>query len=392
MSPSGHAGLAALANAALAALAPLAIVAAVAAGCGADASRRLRIEGDQQYAAAERAFSRREDALAERLFLEVAAAQPTPEIQALATYRRAQMRERAGETDAALALYAEVERFEGTERAAFGAWRRARLLTETPGRTAEGRAALRQVVEVHPHRSAADKTVKYMAVGRPRGPAVVADRAQDQDTVNWMLDAAERWQAKTVGDNLLFYAAWMQVNRLGDVGGARTTLRRLAGRYFVSPLLDDALWLLATLERRQGRTDEAIAACEALLHVRVDQDYLLGGYRSRRLDDAAIAVGLMHLHLRRDLDAAERAFRRILVEFPTTVFRDDAYWGLAVTQGAQGHLEAAKETLRAFLKELPDARYSRDARAVLDGQATLPGPDPARAASALLNPLGKGAL
>ena len=361
-------------------------------GCGGANGRRTRIEGDQQYAAAERAFSNRQDDLAERLFLDIAATQPTPEVQALAAYRRGQMRERAGQTEAALVLYAEAEGFQGTERAAFGAWRKARLVAQTSGRAAEGNAALRRVIDTHPDASAADKAVKYLAVGRPGSPHPPPERAQDQETVDWMLAAAERLSQNTVGDNLLFYAAWMQVNRLGDIGGARTTLRRLATRYYVSPLLDDGLWLLATLERRQGRVDAALEACEALLRVRVDQDYLIGGYRGRRLDDAALAVGLMQLHLRRDLPAAERAFRRILDEFPTTVFRDDAYWGLAVSQAAQSRDDAARETLRALLRELPDSRFTKDAQAVLDGRAALPGPELARATSALLNPMGRGSL
>lgn len=358
--------------------------------CGGDAARRARIEEDGRYAEAERAFSERRHADAERLFIAVAEQERTPESQALSAYRRAQIREREGRADEALALYSEAERFEGTERAAFAAWRKARLLAEAGGLSGEALAALRGVVESHPRASAADKAVKYLAVRRD--PSHPRSRAEEQALADWMLASAERFQDATVGDNLLFYAAYVQVHRLGDIGGARETLRRLTQRYFVSPLLDDALYLLAALERRQGRYDAAVTALESLLHLRVDQDYLIGGYRSRRLDDAAIALGLIALHLQRDLPAAERAFQRLIDEFPTSVFRDDAYWGLAVARGARQGANAARPVLQALIDERPDSRFAREAKAVLDGRAPLPGPDPARAASALLDPQGKGAL
>jgi TolA-binding protein len=374
----------------LAFIGALILVAGLSSACGGDAERRARIESDRRYAAAERAFSQKRHDEAERLFVEVAQADPTAETQALAAYRRAQMREREGRVEEATALYAEAEQFEGTERAAFAAWRKARLLAEQPGRGPEGRAALQRMVEAHPSASGADKAVKYLAVRRrPDDPLTPAD---EHALVQWMLDAAERFKDRSVGDNLLFYAAWLQVQRGGDVGGARNTLLRLTQRYYVSPLLDDALWLLATLERRQGRVDAAIATCEALLHVREDQNYVLGGYRSKRLDDAGIAIGWMHLHLRHDAAAAERAFRRMLDEFPTSVFRDDAFWGLALAQVALKREADARATLRTFLDELPGSRYAKTARKIVDGAQGWPPPDPSPAASALLNPQGRGGI
>jgi TolA-binding protein len=368
----------------------LMLAAGLCTACGGDAERRVRIEGDARYAAAERAFSQKRHDEAERLFLEVARTDPSPETQALATYRRAQMRERDGRIDEAAALYGETEQFVGTERAAFAAWRKARLIAEQPGRGPAGREALRRMVEAHPNASGADKAVKYLAVHRR--PDETPTLADEHALVQWMLEAAERFEGKSVGDNLLFYAAWLQVQRTGDIGGARNTLHRLTQRYYVSPLLDDALWLLATLERRQGRVDAAIATCEALLNVRVDQNYVLGGYRSRRLDDAGIAIGWMHLHLRHDPDAAARAFRRMLDEFPTSVFRDDAYWGLALSQVAQKREADARKTLQAFLEDLPDSRYADRARKLVDGAQSWPPPDPSPAASALLNPQGRGGI
>ncbi len=368
-------------------------LAASCLGCAGDDARRRRMERDARYAAAERAFSARAHADAERLFLEVAADAATtgdPATRALSAYRRGQIREREGRFDEALALYREAEAHQGTERAAFAAWRQAKLIIEGQGRLVEGRAALKRVIDTYPRYSAADKAAKYLGIRRQ--PAELDDRGNDVEVVRWMRDAADRHRETTVGDNLLFFAAWAQVFRLGDLGGARETLRTLADRYHVTPLLDDALFLLAAIERRQGRVDEAIAVYEALLRLRVDQDYLVGDFRAKRLDDAALAVGLVHLHLRRDAPAAVTAFRRVIDEFPTSVFRDDAYWGLAGAQDFAGDAAGSRETLRALLGERPDSRYARRARDVLDGRASLPPPDASLARTSLAHPQGKGEL
>jgi len=362
-------------------------------GCAGDEARRRRIEGDTRYAAAERAFSTRAHAEAERLFLEVgvdAAAASDATTVALSAYRRAQIREREGRFDEALALYREAEGQDGTERAAFAAWRQAKLLIEGQGRLVEGRAALKRVIDTYPTFSAADKAAKYL--GTRRQDAERDDRRNDVEIVRWMRAAADRHRDATVGDNLLFFAAWAQIHRLGDLGGARDTLRSLAERYHVTPLLDDALFLLAAIERRQGRVDEAVEVYEAVLRLRVDQDFLIGDFRARRLDDAALAVGLLHLHLRGDVSAAIAAFRRVIDEFPTSVFRDDGFWGLAVAQATAGDEAAAFEALRDLLRDRPDSRFSRRAREVLEGRAALPRPDPASARTSLAHPMGKGEL
>lgn len=374
-------------------LAGLLALVLVVTGCAGDGARRRRIEQDARYAAAERAFSNRAHAEAERHFLEVgadaAAAGDAPTV-ALAAYRRAQIREREGRFDEALALYREAEAQRGTERAAFAAWRQAKLMIEGQGRLVEGRAALMRVIDTYPTFSAADKAAKYLGIRRQE--AERHDRRNDAEIVRWMRAAADRHRDATVGDNLLFFAAWAQVFRLGDLGGARDTLRTLAERYHVTPLLDDALFLLAAIERRQGRIDEAVEVYEALLRLRVDQDYLVGDFRAKRLDDAALAVGLVHLHLRRDASAAIAAFRRVIDEFPTSVFRDDGFWGLAVAQAATGDDAAARDTLRGLLRERPDSRFARRATDVLDGRAAFPPPDPVSARTSLAHPMGKGEL
>ena len=358
-------------------------------GCGHTAERRERIESDQRYAAAERAYSGRRDTEADRLFEEVAATGDV-EAAALSTYRRAQIRERAGDFEGALAMYRAAEVYPAPERRAFAGWRIARIYLEKQGKRAEGRAALQALIDRWPDASASDRAAKYLAIRR--SPEEAADRHLDREMADWLRAAAERHAGHSVADNLLFWAAYAQVYRLGDVGGARTTLSAMVERYYVSPLLDDGLWLLGAIERRQGRLEAALAAYEAILHIREDQNYLIMGYRSRRLDDAAIGVALVQHHLRGDLPAAARAYQRLLDEFPTTVFRDDAWWGLACVQQLQGQVDASRKSLRAFVAELPDSRYAKRAQAILDGKAECPPPDPALARTPLLHPQVKGEM
>ncbi len=367
----------------------------LAVGCGSTAAERqraLRIEDDTRYAEAERAFSEHRDADAARQFTELSH-EGDVEFRALAVYRLAQLRERAKDVEGALTTYQAAEALGAIERSPFAAWRAAKLLAETPGRRAEGRAALQAVVEKYPDASAADRAAKYFALRRT--PDEAGDLKLDRDALVWLLAAGERYRERSVGDNLLFWAAYVQVFHLGDFGGARTTLRTLVGRYYVSPLLDDSLWLLAGIERRQGRDDAALATYEALLHVRVDQNYVLMGYRSRRLDDAAAAIGQMQYHVRQDMPAAAAAWQRLLDEFPTSVFRDDAWWGLTCAESRQGHAEAARTAAKHLLDERADSRFARQGKAFLDSdnpESVCPAPDPVAARTPLSNPWAKGEM
>jgi TolA-binding protein len=313
---------------------------------------------DARYAEAERAFSRRDDARASELFEAIARDAADPAHRGLAQYRLASIRARQGRLDEAERLFAAIE---DPERHALGRYRLAVLTIEASGQGEAGRAALRALADEAPGRVAADKAVRYLA----HDPG-----AEPRTTAAFLGELAARHADTLVADNARWWQAYVRLVRLNDVAGARASLRALVERWPDSPLVDDALWVLADLYRRQGAFDRAVGAYEALLGIRNETSLLVGSYRSRRLDDAALRVGDLHLWARGDAPAAARAYRRCLADFDTSVVRDDCWWGLAAARHAADDATGARAALEALLRERPDSRRAAAARAALAGDST----------------------
>lgn len=324
---------------------------------------------DARYAEAERAFARRDDARAFALFEAIARDAPAAADRGLAQYRLASIRARQGRTDEAERLFAAIE---DPERHALGRYRVAVLAIEQRGAGDAGRAGLRALADEAPNRVAADKAARYLAHDADADPRATAD---------FLGELAARHPDALVADNALWWRAHVQLVRLQDVAGARASLRALVERWPDSPLVDDALWVLADLYRRQGAFDRAVRTYEALLGIRNETSLLVGSYRSRRLDDAALAVGDLHLWARRDPAAAARAYARCLVDFDTSVVRDDCWWGLAAARHAAADGAGARAALEALLREHPESRHAQRARAALAGEtaALATHPNPPRA-------------
>lgn len=359
------------------------------AACGADAGRQRRADLDAAYADAERAFSLGEAERAEVGFVALEAL-GTPEALGLAAYRRAQLRLRADDLDGAVRLFERARRVGAPGRAALAELRLARLDIEALGQEARGLARLRALVEAWPSTGAADRAVKWLALQRTR--ATERDRAYDAEVAGWLDAVSARTSGQTVADNAAFWSAWVRLYRLGDLGGARDALRNFVQAYGgVSALADDGYWLLAALERRQGRFEAAIATYEAFLDLRRTAGTLLGPFRSRRLDDVAYMVGAVHFHDRGDLEAAARAFDRLLAEFPTSTWRDDALWALAGIERLRGDAESSRSALERLVTEHADSRFASAAQAALDGRGPTLKRSPGSLSTGLADPREKGA-
>jgi TolA-binding protein len=360
------------------------------AGCGGgDAQRIERIETDRVYAEAERAFSRG-DPRAVELFESFIARAGDPADRALALYRLAQLHEKAGRWDEADAAYARVVETGVYERAALAEMRRGVIAVEQgrPG----GEARLRGVAERWPDSAAADKTLRYLAVTSDRR---FPDPAADRDLVAWMRSLVERFPDRKVADNAQFWTGWVQVFRIGDVGGARRTLRAFVARWPESPVLDPVVALLAGLYQRTGEWRLAADVYATLPRLHETAKYWFGEFRTPALDDAANMVGVLLYHGERDLDGAEAAWRDLLDRFANSRTRDDAWWGLANIAYEEGNRDEAHALLRALLADAPDSRYAKRARALLEGgdeAALRDPPDPAKVRSPLAKPDASGNL
>ncbi|MCB9522030.1 MAG: tetratricopeptide repeat protein [Myxococcales bacterium] len=341
---------------------------AFAAGCGGQVGERARTRRalDARYAQAERALAQGRLDEAARAFEALARDDQHPEDRDLARYRLARIAEAEGRpVEARQRLEALVA--EGTpERAAL-----ARLQLAGQG----GEPALRALAEAFPDTVAADKAVKRVALGAEGDGA-----GDDSDRAAWLQTLADRHPDAAVADNALWWKAHLEIERLGDLPAARATLRALIARWPESALVDDALWLLAALYRRVGAFDEAARTYEALLDYRNDTSFLVGSYRSARLDDAALWAGRVRHHGLRDFAGAAAAYERLLADFDSSVLRDDALWGLAQARAAGGDPAGARGAVARLLAHHPGSRHAASARAL----AQDPRPEAAPADPALL--------
>lgn len=364
----------------------LLLFALLLAACGAEPERAERAALDRRYAEAERAFSRRDDDRAFALFGEIATDRmATRDARALARFRQAELRERQGRIDEAEAIYGAVVEMDAPERAALAAYRLATLAIEARGDREGGEARLRAIPFEHPDSVAADKVVRELA----RRPMSAREA---RAFLEWLESVVIETYGYSVADNALWWKAHLEIFALGDLGAARSTLRRFTRLWPESPLIDDVLWRLADVYHRQGEAEHAVTVLTALMNIRNETSYLIGSYRSARMDDAALRIGHLRYHVLRDFPGAVAAFRLLLDEFSTSVLRDDAWWGLANALLEQDDRPRAEAALDALLAEDPKSRFAPRARALRDGdEAARWRPDPAALPAVLLDPDERGA-
>ena len=329
-------------------------------GCGAGAPRQAeRAARDRDYAAAEQAYADGDLVTAKRLFGQVAADAVDADARALAQYRLARIAEKLGDARAATAGFAEVAEGPSRERGALAAYALAVKALD-----AGDVAPMRALVDAAPGTVAADKAVR-----------VLRERAQDPAaTIAWLEGVALRHARSDVADNALWWAADLRLNALGDVAGAKRLLAQIAQTWPQGAMVDDALWLLALLYRRQGQWGDAIATYDALAHIQPGKSFMVGSYRSRRLDDALLARADVYMHGLKDCAAAAQAYRALLDAFESSVLRDDALFGLIQAQRCQG-VDPARAVARLRAAH-PDSRLLRqiDTPVAPDAARLEPGP------------------
>lgn len=310
-------------------------------GCGAGTpNQAARHARDQRYAAAEKAYAQGDLDAAEQLFRQVEGDAIDADAQALARYRLASIARQRGDTQAATEGFARVAQGPSRERGALAAYALAMQALE-----AGDAAPMRALVEAEPDTVAADKGVR-----------ILSERTQDAAaTIDWLEGVARRHPTAAVADNALWCAADLRLHARGDIAGARRLLARIAQTWPEGAMVDDALWRLAALHRRQGEWTKAIATYDALAHIQPGKSFLVGSYRSRRLDDALLARADVYFHGLRDCKMAMRAYRAVLDAFESSVLRDDALFGLIQAQRCAG--VSPEESIARLRRDHPESKF-----------------------------------
>lgn len=318
---------------------------------------------------------RRQEGAALKLYAELASGARDAglrSLEALAHHRQGLVHRRGGDIEAATAAFERAIATGDYERGALASLHIAEMTLDAAPERALAR--MEALCWRWPDSVAADTAVK-----------ILAQRRSPERVGPWLERLADERREHKVADNALFMRGWVALFREGDIGLARRTFRAVVTRWPRGPLIDDAMWTLGAILRRQGAWVEAAQVYGAMLDNREGQGFWVGSYRHPKLDQGAWMAGAILFHALGDCEGAAAAWRRALEMFDSSIIRDDCWWGLALCSAQAGDADGARELLRRLLDERPDSRYAPIANEVVAGApvARLPGRDPAKVRSPL---------
>ncbi|HKA90869.1 MAG TPA: tetratricopeptide repeat protein [Haliangiales bacterium] len=286
--------------------------------------------------------------------------------EAIAAYREAQRGcdpERCGEAyrgeaslvedsgDAARAArlwQAMPERLPWDKQTSAAGLKNAAMLYLGLGEDARAYDLLWRTIATYPDEAAADDALRIVvADGRRRNPRQLLEA----------LDRLYRGLARTgLGDNLLWEEAIVLHEDLHDEPRALATLDRLVAIYPQSPTLDEALWLAGQIARGLGDAAGALRRLRLLLATR-EPPNRIGSYISPYLPKSQMTIGLiLRDDLRRPADAIPE-LRRVISNFPESIYLDDSLYEIAVAYDRLGDRAGVCRTLGELATQYPESKY-----------------------------------
>ena len=325
----------------------LALAASLGAGCRVQRPPEALLRGDRLEAA-----GRTAEAL--EAYRE-AAAQCTEDRAdcRLARLQVAETLDRLGRLREAERTYLELLTWTGELSTAARAADRAADLLERRGQREKALALSRQIMERFPDEVAAEDSLR-------RTLRLLSSTRQQGALAQLLLRLYRELHLTGLGDNLLYEAARLY-ERNARQREAIALFDQLADGYAQSPLRDDSLWRAGQLLEAMQDWEGALHRYRRLLRTRRDA-FLIGSYNSVRLPDAQLRVGLIYLDRLGNLDAAVAAFEELRDSFSDSTLRDDAQWWIAQTHLRAGRRQLACHDLRRLEVQFPDGNQLRKAR------------------------------
>lgn len=280
----------------------------------------------------------------------------TREDCARALLGEAELLERHGRADEALAAYAAVPERTGGVAApsAQALWRAGRLAYEAD-RVPDAAGFLWRLVVEYPDEAFAADAVAFV---------VERTRAVDARAL-WrrLSDLYPALDHTAVADNLLWALADLAEHELADPGAARELYDRIPRDHPASGLRDDARWHAARISRAAGDPAGAVERLRALLATR-EVAVGAGSYFSIWLDDAQLELGRVLRDDLADPEAAAAAFATLPRHYPRSILVDDALDELITTELGRGHRDRACAAAARLVAHDPESRFAARARAL----------------------------
>lgn len=299
--------------------------------------------------AASAAYSRGHYRAAAALWNEARELAPNARERDEATYRTAVSRQRAGDLAAADALYAELERADG-ERAARAAFARVDLASAR-GQPADAEARLLAALSRFPNAGPARNALLR------RLRTIEADRGTEA-----ALRESERLLSSLSRTELaecLWFERARRLEVLGQLDEARAQYIELARRfpYPYGAYWDDAWLSAARLDSNAGRFVEATRHLETLLAAR-ETARLSGSYERPAFSQARFRLAEIYRDELDDPARAQKEFRRVHDDHPTSLLGDDALLEAALVARRQGDTAGACRVMQQLVREAPQSRFA----------------------------------
>ncbi len=256
--------------------------------------------------------------------------------------------ERADRVPAAIEAYLAIPArlADDPQTASTAVYRAGQLQLKTHDDAAAWTSLWRVVTDWPDEPIAADALRAILEDGRRRDPRALADQLAK------LLTALAETQ---LADNLVYSLADLDAHELANPSAARALYDRIPTDYPESGLRDDARWYAANLSRELGDPKGAVVRLRALLATR-EVAFGAGSYFSIWLDDAQLLLGQILRDDLHDTAGAAAAFRRLPVDYPASILRDDALYELAVTLAPTDRAGACR-AVADLIKLEPDSKY-----------------------------------
>lgn len=267
--------------------------------------------------------------------------------------------QRWDEADALLVLVLRTPELAVAQRAK-AHYLRARIALDR-GDVAGGEARLRRVIDHFPSSVYAHRAFEYLRGElRERDPAALLD---------WCREEYRKHPDSGLADNFAYEAGRIYFERGEDDRALELyALVMKRWRFETSGLWDDALWETSLIRHKRREFPAEIALLDELLSHR--EETWIGSYEIRNFKYAALRLARIYHDDLKDYERAAKAFHAFPIEFPNSLFKDDALWYEAWSWQKAGRTEEAKAAFTRLAAEYPDSKYTRR---VQEGR---PGPDP----------------
>lgn len=271
-------------------------------------------------------------------------------------FRRAEILRKKGERNAALEAYQIIWSADRVDTwGARASLNHARLMLE--GSREQGIEGLTRTILGYPNEAGADDALADL-VRLHEGDPTALDAL--------LAELTPKLDGTYLAGNVRFARAQNLDQGLQDIDAAALLYREIWVDHREDAISDDALWEMTQLFRRVQAWPQAVINLRVFAD-NTESSWFVGSYDSQWVNDAVFDLGWIHLVYLDDYDAALTWFDRFAADYEDSLRTPEALFWASEALRLKGDSAGRVEYLRRVQDDYPDSKWSRRARAVLEG-------------------------